>query len=167
MSGERCFFFGCWGEVGHYLFGVDGRSITSETARPVVWYAKAGEDVHIDGTLAPLLWWRGYGGGITFAGNYNSSEERHKAQFRTEECPPGQFLLHVLSNGFTAIQWWDRNQGDSRGASNSTILLEGTHTAEEMLAALAEHFPRVLANLKRAGIELVQVTAGDSDSDER
>ena len=26
------------------------------------------------------------------------------------ECPQGQFLLHHLPNGFTAIAWWDRTQ---------------------------------------------------------
>lgn len=69
----------------------------------------------------------------------------------------GQSLLHHLDTGFTAIQWWDRCQGDTRGACNSTVLLEGKHTAEEMLAALREHFPHVLANLEKAGVKLVEV----------
>jgi hypothetical protein len=63
----------------------------------------------------------------------------------------------VLDTGYTAISWWDRNQGDTRGACNSTVLLEGTHTADEMVAALREHFPHVAANLAKAGIELVEV----------
>jgi len=78
---------------------------------------------------------------------------------RADEYPQGQFLRHELDNGFTVLQWWDRCQGDSRGACNSTILLEGKHTTEELLAALAEHFPHVLENLKRAGVELVEVSA--------
>jgi hypothetical protein len=73
------------------------------------------------------------------------------------ECPQGQFLRHVLPNGFTAIQWWDRCQGDGRGACNSTVLLEGTHTTPEMLEALYAHFPHVAENLKRAGVQLVEV----------
>jgi hypothetical protein len=78
---------------------------------------------------------------------------------QSEEYQQGQFLRHELL-GFTALQWFDRCQGDIRGACNSTILLEGVHTSEEMLAALAEHFPHVLENLKRAGVELVEVEAG-------
>jgi hypothetical protein len=74
------------------------------------------------------------------------------------ECPQGQFLLHHGVHGYTLIQWWDRCQGDTRGACNSSILLEGDHTSEEMLAALREHFPHVLANLERAGVALVEVT---------
>jgi hypothetical protein len=74
----------------------------------------------------------------------------------SNECPQGQFSRHA-HRGYTLIQWWDRCQGDGRGACNSTILLEGDHTTEEMLTALVEHFPHVLANLKRHGVELVEV----------
>jgi hypothetical protein len=60
--------------------------------------------------------------------------------YETEECPQGQFLRHVLDSGYTAISWWDRTQYDKRGAINSTILLEGEHTSDEVLAAGREHF---------------------------
>ena len=56
------------------------------------------------------------------------------------------------------MQWWDGNQGDTRSNCNSTILVKGEHTAEEMLAALHEHFPHVAQNLEKAGVKLVDVT---------
>jgi len=144
----RCFYFGCWNKPGHFLAGPDGCWPGREFAR-LEYY---GEDraMHLDGTLAPRrmrgtdeLCWRGMGDG--------------RIEYRSDECPEGQFLLHVLDTGYTAIQWWDRRQGDRRGACNSTILLEGQHTAEEMLVALQEHFPHVLANLTKAGVALVEV----------
>lgn len=77
--------------------------------------------------------------------------------YRSEEYPQGRFLIHYLDNGYTAMQWWDRNQGDTRPNCNSTILLKGTHTVEVMLAALHEYFPTVEENLIKASVELVHV----------
>lgn len=118
-----------------------------------------GDRVHLDSTLAPRVHqpWYGADGFICWASKGKTQEERSRITYRSEECPQGQFLLHHLDNGFTAIQWWDRCQGDTRGACNSTILLEGEHDAATMLAALAEHFPHVLENLKKAGVELVEI----------
>lgn len=109
--------------------------------------------MHIDGTLAPrrhsrtnaIVW-----------GGMNGDDNR-RLEFDSVELPQGQFLRHELDSGFTAIQWWDRTQGDKRGACNSTVLMRGRHTSAEMLGALAEHFPSVLKNLTDAGIALVEV----------
>jgi hypothetical protein len=149
----RCFYFGCWNQAGHFMHG-PGSYAEKDAAS---YYGV--HSVHLDGTLAPRkvregtrtarqlvtrLVWQGMG---------ETHEVRRRLQHDSEEYPQGQFLLHRLDSGFTAIQWWDRNQGDTRGACNSTILLEGEHEAPAMLAALAKHYPDVL-NLVRAGIEL-------------
>lgn len=147
----KCFYFGCWNSPGHYMFGANGRSPSREFDR-LDYY---GDDVHLDGTLAPRTYKRT--GLIVWQGQAKTKEARNRIEYDAEECPQGQFLLHVLDSGYTAIQWWDRTQGDTRGACNSTILLEGTHTVEEMIAALHEHFPHVAANLAKAGIALVEV----------
>jgi len=146
--GDRCFYFGCWGNTaGHYMRGPgDFR------ARERVSYF--GNHMHIDGSLAP----RSDHGRIVWAAQGVTREERSRLSWETKECDQGVFLLHNLDTGFTAVQWWDRTQGDTRGGCNSTVLLEGNHTAEEMLAALAEHWPEVLANLEKAGVKLVDVT---------
>jgi len=67
------------------------------------------------------------------------------------ELPQGCFVRHSLSNGFTAIQWFDRCQGDTRSGCNSTILLRGDHPSETLLKVLADDFPTVLENIKRGG----------------
>lgn len=128
------------------------------SAKPYDVGAYYGDRVHLDGSLAPRR--MRYTGKLCWVGMGKTEDERQQIQYRGEEYPQGQFLLHHLSNGYTAIQWWDRNQGDERGACNSTILLEGVHTSEEVLVAGREHFPHVFENLKRAGIELVEVRAG-------
>lgn len=94
-------------------------------------------------------------GKIVFGDTRN---HRDWERYNASECPQGQFLRHTF-HGYTLLQWWDRCQGDKRGACNSTVLLEGEHSTEEMLAALKEHFPHVLANLEKAGVQLVEVFA--------
>jgi hypothetical protein len=145
---ERCFYFGCWNVAGHYLFapgGIDAFRVIGKETRSIEYYDKGSR--HLDGTLAPRRF--RHTGEITWLGEHE--KDAYGIQSKTEECQQGQFLLHYLDNGFSAIQWWDRCQGDTRGACNSTVLLEGTHTSEEMLAALRKHFPHLLENLERGG----------------
>lgn len=150
-TAPRCFYFGCWNTPGHYTFCPGGRS-----ARNCLDIELYGDGAHLDGTLAPRK--DGYHGGKLFwCGQGKTEEGRQRLRYDGAECPQGHFLRHELDNGFTAIQWWDRCQGDTRGGCNSTILLEGSHTSEEMLIAAKEHFPEVLANLERGGVELVEV----------
>jgi hypothetical protein len=89
-----------------------------------------------------------------------TNDERMRITYDSAEYPQGEFLRHFLDTGMTAIQWWDRTQGDSRGACNSTILLDGRYTADEMIAALMKHFPHVAVNLANAGVALVEVMGG-------
>lgn len=160
MSELRCFYFGCWGRAGHYMHAPGGRSAFEALDRnhrahdKLEYFGKGDYRHHVDGALAPRRHERT--GQLCWNGQDDKDDSR-SIRYRSEEYPEGQFLLHHLDNGYTAIQWWDRNQGDTRGACNSTILLEGAHTSEEMLAALHKHFPTVAANLKNVGIELVEV----------
>lgn len=140
----RCFFFGCWNQSGHYLFAPGGRRERSNNGAALL-----GNYTHIDGALAPRY---GRGGALCWKASHPDGS--------SAEYPQGRFLRHVLDNGFTALQWWDQTQGDTRPGSNSTLLLEGDRTTEECLAALREHFPHVVENLKRAGVELVEVKRG-------
>lgn len=115
-----------------------------------------GQRIHIDGSLAPrtlqnssALCWIGMG---------QDDRIRNHIRYHSSEVPQGQFFRHELDTGYTAIQWWDRVQGDSRGACNSTILLEGKRSTEEMLRALESHFPSVLKNLQNHNIPLIELT---------
>lgn len=157
-----CFYFGCWNKAGHYMHAPGGRTWGDDLRGPELFGPVFGRDQvkhHLDGSLAPKrddkgrLWW---GAKLDAQGGRDASG----SMINAGECPQGQFLLHVLDNGYTAIQWWDRCQGDTRGACNSTILLKGEHTADEMIAAAREHFPHVLANLEKAGVQLVEVKHG-------
>ena len=144
-----CYYFGCWNKAGHYLFGPHD-CLAPYAGRDAI--VSFGGRHHLDGSLAPrrhnvtmeIVW-----GAMPASGR--------SVKYQSEELEQGRFLRHVLDNGFTAIQWWDRSQGDTRGACNSTILRRGTHGSKELLAVLAERFPTVLANLTKAGIELVEV----------
>jgi hypothetical protein len=142
----RCLYFGCWNEAGHYLVG-PGRT-RSGLANDEAW-----DLCSIDGRFAPRLT---RDGAICFGLPYNGNSGWELNNSR--ECPQGQFARHRHGR-WSLIQWWDRCQGDTRGACNSTILLEGEHDSAELLAALTTHFPHVLENLRRAGVELVEVKA--------
>lgn len=150
LEEPRCYFFGCWNQPGHYLHGPDGK-----WDHRLEYYNNGAGRVHLDGTLAPRK--HRYTGQLCWVSQGGEESGRRRIEYDSSEYPQGHFLRHVLNTGFTAIQWWDRCQGDTRGACNSTILLEGQHTSEEMLAALAKHFPHVLENLKRHGVELIEV----------
>lgn len=151
-----CLYFGCYREPGHYLFASGWQSL-GPRGDAVVRFLSNGESIHIDGSLAPLL---SPSGRICWSAQGGTMQERERISCRSEEAPQGQFLRHELPNGYTAIQWWDRQQGDTRGGSNSTILLAGQHDTAAMLAALDQHFPRVRANLERGGVALVEVPRG-------
>ncbi len=160
-----CFYFGCWGSPGHGLHAPGGRSAFDALERDhrahdaIEYYGKGDCRHHLDATLAPLK--HQYTGKLCWNGQDDKDGSKH-IRYRSEEYPQGQFLIHHLDNGYTAMQWWDRNQGDKRGACNSTILLKGEHGGGEMLRALYEHFPHVAENLKKAGVELVEVRRTDS-----
>lgn len=146
------FYFGCWNEPGHYLFDAQGRALYSKRGESrqedqIVHY---NQGRHIDGTLAPRRHERT--GKIVWVGM-----DRSHLEYHSEELPEGQFLRHELDNRFTAISWWDRKQGDKRGACNSTVLWRGKHSSAEMVQAFAEHFPSRLKRLTDAEIALVEV----------
>ena len=146
-----CFFFGCWNDSGHYLFAPGGQLVRYAEGESIVYYASG---THIDGALAPrklAAYWVRDGRDLCWAGQGKVPGGHVEITYHSAEYPQGQFLLHRLDNGFSAIQWWDRCQGDTRGACNSTILLEGVRTSDEVLAALHEHFPHVVENLARGG----------------
>lgn len=151
---SACLFFGYQPHGGHVLQVPGGGSAWREVGEAPNYYGGA-ERIHLDGTLAPKKYRRT--GALCWEGQGRTRETRQRLHYDSDEYPQGQFLRHVLDNGYTAIAWWDRTQGDGRGACNSTVLLKGEHTTVEMLAALAQHFPHVLENLKRAGVELVEV----------
>ena len=159
---DRCFFFGCWNDAGHYLFVPGGGSafqVVGKETEHIQHYSKG--VWHIDGTLAPRRFQ--HTGEITWLGEHEK-DAYYRIESKSAECPQGQFLLHHLDNGFSAIQWWDRCHGDTRGGCNSTVLLEGVHTSEEMLAALKQHFPHVLENLARGGPDIERLRRRYSNS---
>ncbi len=144
----RCFYFGCWDDAGHFLYAPGGRRASTRDVPELGKYASGA----LDGAFAP----RRIAGRLC----WSAQDPSGGLARRSDEYPQGEFLIHYLEIGFTAMAWWDRRQGDTRGGCNSVILLEGKHTADAMRAALLQHFPSVLANLERAGVRLVEVPRG-------
>lgn len=169
---KLCFYFGAWGYPGHYFRGpmMNGRPIyPNDRVRVVcngVVYGPErvchfGDMIHIDANLAPMRNKRT--GELCWGGQGATRDDRLRIRDGAEEYPQGQFLRHVLDNGFTAIQWWDRNQGDTRRACNSTILLWGEASTTDLIIASGKYFPTVLQNLQRAGVDLVEVPREGGD----
>jgi hypothetical protein len=151
----RCLYFGCWNTPGHYLVGPGGDR--SGLPNDEAWDLSGA----LDGGFGPR---KGRSGKLCWRQQAPTSEQDRVLNWELRdsgEYPQGQFLRHRFGK-WSLIQWWDRCQGDKRGACNSTILLEGEHTSEELLTALKEHFPHVLTNLEKAGVELVEVLPGQT-----
>lgn len=152
----RVYFFGCWNEPGHFMFAPGRRSVLSAERQGIEFYG-GDERIHIDGSIAPR---KARDGSLCWAGQGKTRDERQRVRYGSGEYPQGQFLIHHLDTGFTAMSWWDRCQGDKRPGCSSTVLFEGKHDAVKMSVVLAEHFPHVLENLKKHGVELVEVPGG-------
>lgn len=142
------YWHGCWLTAGHYLFGRDGRS-TDDRAFEYLW---------LDAGYAPM---RDRYHRIVFVMQEETHEARRTLTYRCEELPQGQFLRHVIKNNrgeiHTMIAWWDRTQGDTRGACNSCYIVKGEHSSSEMLRWLPNHFPKQAERLRVAGVELLEV----------
>lgn len=152
---SSAFFFGCWNGIGHYWHKPGGATVSraEEHSHPFTRW--------IDTGWAPRKFKPGcyMNRGLVadpaccFAREGRTDDECRTITYDTEEHEQGVFLIHVRGD-WTLMSWWDRVQGDTRGACNSNFVLQGEHAEAEMIAALREHFPHVVANLDRAGITL-------------
>lgn len=147
----KAYFFGPWKEPGHFFFHEGGLTADKEE--------RGLRKSHVfrlgfDGTLAPRR--HRYTEGICWLAQVDGPAVQ-SMDYRSSEYPQGSFLLH-RGGGFTVISWWDRTQGDTRGNSNATFLLEGDHDAAVMVEQLSVFFPHVAKNLREAGLTLVDVT---------
>ena len=152
----RCYYFGCWREAGHFLWAPGGQSVHYTERGKIENYGNP--RIHIDGTLAP----RWINGVVGWQGMPAKDERERRSFEHGQELRDGRYLSHRLDNGYSALAWWDRHQGDNRPGSNCVLLLEGDQNAQQILAAGRIHFALVFENLKKAGIELVEVKAGAS-----
>ncbi len=155
MSDARVYYFGPWGEPGHFWYAPGGRWVTSdEQNRLSLIFGSS-----IDGGYAPREW-RGDcfvhrslvpDPSCCFAAQGKDDEEKRRIRRDTNECRQGAYLIHHIK-GWTLMSWWDRSQGDTRSACNASIAAYGTFEAEQMFELLCEHFPSVVRNLAKAGV---------------
>jgi hypothetical protein len=158
IATPRAWWHGCWLESGHYLHDRSG-----DSGRAVVCPVRAGRDdaYWLDGGLAPRRVQPGVwlqlavpDDGVVFtrmAGNEDGLRQRIERS--SGECDQGEFLLHAVA-GCTIAAWWDRTQGDTRPACNSCLIVDGGHSANEMLELFPRLFPVQAARLVAAGVAL-------------
>lgn len=158
----RTFYHGVYLDLGHYLWVhqqvVKGpgypvcfpQLVHPRVARDIPWRHES-----LDSALAPRrshamrrIMWIDQGA---------DREARQNILYGSEECPEGEYLLHNR-DGWTAISWWDRHQGDTRGNCNGVFIMEGDHDGPDMEDAMSTFFYPILDNLHKAGITLRQVT---------
>ena len=163
MSEPLAWWHGCWLDPGHYLF--DRRGITGQRMDPCPVRRCYGDAAWLDGGLAPRraaprarlpfeipadrIVYRRMGG--------EDRDLRWRIDAESEECPQGEFLLHAIA-GCTIAAWWDRTQGDKRGACNSCLIVENRPgqgwCANEMIALFPRLFPAQAGLLAAAGVVL-------------
>ena len=120
----KVFYFGCYGNAGHYMRAPGGSALRS---------TRAEHDFTISNP------W-----GYNIDGELCVSPERRQVQ--------GVTKVHH-KDGWTAISFWDRSV-DSRPGSNSALLAEGEHTFEGMMALFNHYFPEVLKRYKFPIVEV-------------
>jgi hypothetical protein len=156
-SNPRAWWHGCWLKPGHYLFDRRGNSGNSMDPCPV--RSGLDEAYWLDGGLAPRMLRIGarvkvMADRIAFTRMAcNDRDLRYLIELHSDECPQGEFLLHAIA-GCTIAAWWDRTQGDTRGACNSCLIVEGGHGANQMLALFPRLFPVQAGRLAKAGVTL-------------
>lgn len=159
----RAWWHGCWLRPGHYLFDRNGRSDSGMEPCPL------GRGVFevgwLDGSLAPRRVRAGarpplepLSGGVVYRRmGRNVATLRQSLERCSDEAPQGEFLLHAIG-GCTIAAWWDRTQGDERGACNSCLILENPPgsgwCAKDLLALFPRLFPVQAARLASAGVQL-------------
>ena len=111
-------YFGCWREYGHYLFGENLRSIDREQ-RYELSLAKIFPKC--DGGFCPGM-----------------VGEGANQIYKVKQVEGEAALTHVA--GWTVLAFWDRSQ-DTRGNSNSSFILKGTHDFDHMVKVAKEIFP--------------------------
>ena len=157
----RAWWHGCWLEPGHYLFDRRAGRGRAGDQCPLRPSGRLDEAYWLDGGLAPRRVRHGArlrievpSDGVVFT--RMAGEDRTLAssiELRSGEAPQGEFLLHAVA-GCTVAAWWDRTQGDTRGACNSCLIVEGNHCANEMLALFPCLFPKQAGRLSAAGVAL-------------
>lgn len=143
LADARGWYFGPWGEPGHYLFDEGGRRIGDEC------YVSRIRD--LDGGLAPV--------------NPDSAPSFMKdgriPWWNAEEYAQGVFATHhefVDRQNLTIIAWWDRTQGDARSRSNACFIADGHRTPDEMVGMFRRLFPSRFGNLVASDIRLRPVS---------
>lgn len=158
MTDPRAWWHGCWLEPGHHLFDRSGDSGRSMDPCP----ARSGlDEAHwLDGGLAPRRIRIGTQFQVMSADRIvftrmagDDHDLRNLVERHSSEAEQGEFLLHAIA-GCTIAAWWDRTQGDSRGACNSCLIVEGGHSANQMLELLPRLFPAQAGRLAKAGVAL-------------
>jgi len=106
MSTPKVWWHGCWGEPGHYLYDVNGRSGRGMIPCQIRPTGSIYEAPYLDGGLAPRrlrdryypplpfpepadrIVWARLGG--------DSWQQRYEIESVSDECPQGEFLVHAI-----------------------------------------------------------------------
>ena len=128
---EPCYYFGCVDHPGHFLFVSDG---SERGFRPCRWN-ETPEPFGVDGRKLD--------------GGYAPGPRKADWWY-----PDGAYQIQSLGqlhhvDGWTVLSMWDRSV-DARMGCNSSFLIRGKHTFNEMVALAAKHFPEVWKRINDA-----------------
>jgi len=129
----EAYYFGCIDDAGHYWFDRYYQSVSRKD------HILCGR--HIDTGFCPGM----------------PLDDRAR---RTRPEKVGEAALHHVGrapDNWTVLAWWDRSV-DTRGNSNSNIVVRGTHDYPVMIAVANAQFERVM---KRQVVELTLVEDGE------
>jgi hypothetical protein len=123
IASAEVYYFGCWEQAGHYWRAPHYKSHFDIEDR-------VGSNIHprIDSGFCP--------GSIPGKSQF----DRSRPEVQGEAC-----LHHV--DGWTILSFWDRSV-DRRGCSNSSFVVLGTWTMDDVLDVARTKFPSVLNRIQ-------------------
>lgn len=119
VSDFRILYFGCVGESGHYLWS-PGRAADDPPMK------RAWHEIH------RLPWGQHVDTGLCPTDTRKEGIALHHVAFDVNDLP------------WTAVSFWDSTV-DKRPGSCSVFIVEGAHTAEQVIALSREAFPTIWA----------------------
>lgn len=127
IEDAKVYYFGNWGQPGHYLFNSQRQGVRGDGEIPSIFNAR-----NLD-----ARWCRNPGAA------WKGDEPEGLAYLHHVEIQAGDHMdAPFIGSKWTVLAFADRS-GDERNGSNSAFISDGVHTFQQMILLARSHFPDI------------------------